>query len=39
MISGLSCAIPIRVLLRLSLLKEILILGNIRLSLRNLVSP
>jgi hypothetical protein len=36
---GLSYAIPMRVLLRLSLLIEILIIGNIKLSLRNLVSP
>jgi hypothetical protein len=38
MMSGLSCAIPIRALLRLSLRVEILKLGNIRLFLRNLES-
>jgi hypothetical protein len=37
--SGLSCATPIRALLRLSLYVEILITGSTRLSLRNLKSP
>jgi hypothetical protein len=36
---GLSCAIPMRVLLRLSLPVRIRIIGNIRLLLRNLVNP
>jgi hypothetical protein len=36
--SDLSCAIPMRALLRLSLHVEILIIGNIRFSLRNLES-
>jgi hypothetical protein len=38
MISDLSCAIPMRALLRLSLQIEILITGSNRLSLRNLES-
>jgi hypothetical protein len=36
---GLSCATPMRALLRLSLHIEILITGSTRLSLRNLESP
>jgi hypothetical protein len=39
MMSDLSCATPIRALLRLSLYVEILITGSTRLSLRNLKSP
>jgi hypothetical protein len=39
MMSDLSCATPIRVLLRLSLHVEILITCCTRLSLRNLESP
>jgi hypothetical protein len=38
MMSDLSCAIPMRALLRLSLQIEILITGSNRLSLRNLES-
>jgi hypothetical protein len=38
MMFGLNCAIPMRVLLRLSLLIRILIIGNTKLSLRNLVN-
>jgi hypothetical protein len=37
--SGLSCAIPMRGLLRLSLHIGILIIGSTKLSLRNLVNP
>jgi hypothetical protein len=37
--SGLSCATPMRALLRLSLHIEILIIGSTRLFLRNLESP
>jgi hypothetical protein len=37
--SGLSCATPMRALLRLSLHVEILITDSTRLSLRNLESP
>jgi hypothetical protein len=37
--SGLSCAIPMRGLLRLSLHVEILIIGSTKPSLRNLVNP
>jgi hypothetical protein len=37
--SDLSCATPMRALLRLSLHIEILITGSTRLSLRNLESP
>jgi hypothetical protein len=37
--SGLSCATPMRPLLRFSLHIEILIIGSTRLSLRNLESP
>jgi hypothetical protein len=39
MMSSLSCATPMRSLLRLSLHIEILITGSIRLSLKNLESP
>jgi hypothetical protein len=39
MMSGLSCATPMRALLRLSLHVEILITDSTRLSLRNLESP
>jgi hypothetical protein len=39
MMSDLSCATPMRALLRLSLHIEILITGSTRLSLRNLESP
>jgi hypothetical protein len=39
MMSSLSCATPMRVLLRLSLHVEILITGSTRLSLKNLESP
>jgi hypothetical protein len=39
MMSDLKCAIFMRALLRLSLHIEILITGNIILSLRNLKSP
>jgi hypothetical protein len=35
---GLNCAIPMRVLLRLSLLVRILIIGSTKLSFRNLVN-
>jgi hypothetical protein len=35
---GLNCVIPMRVLLRLSLSVRILIIGNTKLSLRNLVN-
>jgi hypothetical protein len=37
--SGLSCAIPMRALLRLSLHVEICTIGNIIFFLRNLKSP
>jgi hypothetical protein len=36
--SSLSCAILMRALLRLSLCVEVLIIGNTRLSLKNLVN-
>jgi hypothetical protein len=39
MMSGLSCATPMRALLRLSLHVEILITGSTRLSFRKLESP
>jgi hypothetical protein len=39
MMSGLSCATLMRALLRLSLHVEMLIIGSIGLSLRNLESP
>jgi hypothetical protein len=39
MISGLSCAIPMRGLMRLSLHIGILIIGSNKLSLINLVNP
>jgi hypothetical protein len=39
MMSDLSCATPMRALLRLSLHVKILITGSTRLSLRNLESP
>jgi hypothetical protein len=38
MMFSLNCAIPMRVLLRLSLLVRILIIGSTKLSLRNLVN-
>jgi hypothetical protein len=38
MMFSLNCAVPMRVLLRLSLLIRILIIGNTKLSLRNLVN-
>jgi hypothetical protein len=38
LMSSLSCAIPMRGLLRLSLHVEIFIIGSTRLSLRNLVN-
>jgi hypothetical protein len=39
MMFGLSCVIPLRDLLRLSLPVRLRIIGNIRLLLRNLVNP
>jgi hypothetical protein len=39
MMFGLNYAIPMRVLLRLSLLVRIHIIGSTELSLRNLVNP